>query len=271
MGGCVIVNLLERMNIPNRLTSGAGRLRATLSGGGVTIDRRALAWMAHLYTALGGVIGVFALFAASEGRVRDAFMLLIAAMLIDATDGIFARAVRTRDTLPAFDGAMVDNVIDMLNFVWTPVFIIWSQDLAPAPIWVVIPVIAALYAYGQTNMKTEDSFFLGFPSYWNVVALYLFWFQPVAALAGTLIVVPAILTFIPTRYLYPSRNRALWKTTWTLGAFWFALVIILLQQDAPDPTLVWVSAYYPAYYLAASFYIDWQIRSGARIEGAGDG
>lgn len=225
-------------------------------------NRQIAAWLVHLYTAVGGVIGIFALFAAGEGRPRQAFLLLLITALIDATDGLLARRVQVRKVLPRFDGAMVDNVIDILTFVWVPIFIMWTEKLLPAPAWLIVPTLAALYAYGQMDMKTEDAFFLGFPSYWNVVALYLFWLKPAPAVAVVLIVVPAVLTFVPTRYLYASKNQILWKTTWGLGAVWFILVIYLLSQKDPNLTLIGLSLYYPIYYMVASFYVDHQVRKG---------
>jgi len=213
-----------------------------------------------LYTALGGIIGMFALFAAAEGHTERAFLLLIATMIIDSTDGIMARFVRVREVLPHFDGAMLDNVIDVLTFVWVPAFIMWKEDLLPHPLWIAVPILAALYAYGQSEMKTADAFFLGFPSYWNIIALYLFWLQPVSWVAVTLVVIPALLTFVPTRYLYASKNRILWKTTWSLGGVWLLLVTYLLWQDRPALTLIWLSLYYPVYYMLASFYIDFIVR-----------
>jgi phosphatidylcholine synthase len=229
------------------------------------MNQKLAAWLVHLYTASGGVIGMFALFAAAEGRIRDAFLLLIVTNIIDATDGLLARRVRVRDVLPYFDGAMVDNVVDVLTFMWVPVFIMWKAALLPAPVWIAVPVLAALYAYGQVEMKTPDAFFLGFPSYWNVVALYLFWFQPVAGIAVLMVVVPGILTFVPTRYLYASKNDFLWKTTWTLGALWLALVVYLLSHQNPSMWLVWLSLFYPAYYMGASFYVDWLVRRSYRV------
>lgn len=223
------------------------------------------AWFVHLYTAAGGVVGLFALFAAAEGRTRDAFLLLILTILIDATDGIMARRLRVRETLPQFDGAMVDNVIDVLTFMWVPVFIMWSENLLPHPAWLVVPIVATLYAYGQADMKTEDAFFLGFPSYWNVVALYLFWLRPEPALAVLLLLIPGVLTFVPTRYLYPSKNTVLWKTSWGLGALWIALVCWLLLQEQPDRLFILLSFFYPAYYMIASFYIDFRVRRGEKI------
>lgn len=220
------------------------------------------AWGVHGYTMLGGVLGVFALAFAADHRVNDAYVLLIGQMLIDATDGMLARRVRIREVLPNFDGAMVDNVIDILTYAWIPLLIIVHENLLPHPLWIVPPIIAALYAYGQTNMKTDDGYFIGFPTYWNIVALYLFWLRPVAPVAVILVLIPTVLSFIPTRYLYPSKGEAFWRTAWVLGAAWFALVLWLLMQTTPPQSLVLVSLIFPLWYLATSFYVEWRARQG---------
>lgn len=224
--------------------------------------RKLTAWLVHLYTASGGVVGMFALFAAASGHVREAFLLLLLTSLIDATDGILARKAQVSRWLPNFSGAMVDNVIDVLTFVWVPVFIMGSQNLLPGIGWTAVPVIAALYAYGQVNMKTEDAFFLGFPSYWNIIALYMWWLRPAPVAAVLMVVIPGILSFVPTRYLYPSKNPILSKTTWLLGLIWGLMLIYLLGQEQPDQTVVLLSLFYPAFYFVCSLYIDWQLRHG---------
>ncbi|MEO8610032.1 MAG: hypothetical protein ABI690_19215 [Chloroflexota bacterium] len=223
------------------------------------------AWMVHLYTASGGVVGMLALFAAADGQVRLAFLLLCLCTLIDSTDGILARKAQVSRVLPNFSGAMVDNVIDVLTFVWVPVFIMGSQHLLPSLVWTAVPIIAALYAYGQVNMKTDDAFFLGFPSYWNFIALYLFWLKPEPVIAVLAVVIPGILSFIPTRYLYPSKNPILSKTSWIMGLVWAVLVLYLLTQETPNQNLVLASLFYPIYYLALSFYLDLRFRQGKLV------
>ena len=145
-------------------------------------------------------------------------------------------------------------------------FIIGSLGLLPNLAWIAIPVLAGLYAYGQVDMKTPDDFFLGFPSYWNIVALYMYWLQPSASVAVLMLLIPGVLTFIPTRYLYPSKNRTLARPTWILGGLWLALVLYLLFQPQPDMRLVWLSMTFPVYYFAASFYVDFQIRRSERLQ-----
>lgn len=219
-----------------------------------------LAWLVHLYTASGAFLGILALMAAAEGEIRPAFLLLVGAGVIDATDGLLARAVRVNQVLPRFSGAQVDNAVDVLTFIWAPIFIMGHDKLLPHPFWLAIPVLAALYAYGQVNMKTPDNFFLGFPSYWNIVAMYLYWFRPDPLPAVLMVVIPGIFSFIPTRYLYPSRNSAYWKPSWILGSLWTVLLVYLLFQPDPSLVWVWVSLFYPVYYLVVSFYLDWNIR-----------
>ena len=223
-------------------------------------NRKIAAWLVHLYTAMGAVVGMFALFLAAQNQIRQAFILLLVTVIIDGTDGLMARRIGVREVLPEFDGAMMDNVIDVLTYIWIPVFIIGSIDVLPHLLWIAVPVIAGMYAYGQADMKTDDNFFLGFPSYWNIVALYMFWLHPQPLWAVLMLLIPAVLTFIPTRYLYPSRNKTLARPTWALGTIWLGLCFYLLLQDQPSPALIWLSLLFPVYYTVASFYIDWRIR-----------
>lgn len=219
-----------------------------------------MAWLVHLYTATGGILGVFALGFAANGQIRECYALLVLQMIVDATDGMLARRINIKEMLPHFDGAMLDNVIDMFTYIWIPLFIMLNQALLPHPVWVVFPALAAMYAYGQTNMKTDEGYFIGFPSYWNIIALYLYWLRPDAVFAVALVVVPSVLSFVPTRYLYPSKGMAFWKTAWGLGIVWFACVLWLLAQETPDSLWVLASLFFPVWYIAISFYVEWRTR-----------
>jgi len=226
------------------------------------LPKKTIAWLIHLYTASGAVIGMMALIAAAREEIRLAFLLLVAAAFVDAIDGMMARRFKVSEILPKFSGAYMDDAVDVLTFIFVPIFIMGWMELLPSVYWIAVPTLAGMYAYGQIHMKTEDDFFLGFPSYWNIIALYMWWLQPGPYLAVAMIVLPSILTFIPIRYLYPSRNNFLWKTTWVLGLIWSAMVVYLLALAEPDETLVLVSLFYPAYYLLASFYLEYRVRTG---------
>ena len=230
-----------------------------------TTRTKLLAWSIHGYTALGGVLGMFALALAGANMVREAYVLLIVQMAIDATDGMMARRIRIREVIPQFDGAMMDNVIDILTYAWIPLFIILHENLLPHPLWIVPAVLAALYAYGQANMKSDEGYFIGFPTYWNIVALYLYWLRPDDLIAVLAILIPAVLSFVPSRYLYPSKGETFWRTAWGLGTIWLILVLYLLSQTQPNQPLVIISLIFPLWYLAASFYVDWRVRTGRGV------
>ena len=166
------------------------------------------AWSVHLYTMLGGVVGMMALVAISDSRIQTAWILLIIALVIDMTDGMLARRYRVREVIPHFDGAKIDDLIDFLTYVWAPVLVIHVTGLINNPLWLALPIIGSLYAYGRPGMKEIDgeAYFIGFPSYWNILAIYLYWLQPSEAIVIGLLIFFCILSFIPTRYLYPSKN-----------------------------------------------------------------
>ncbi len=230
--------------------------------------RKLAAWLVHFYTISGGIIGMFALFEAARGRIENAFLLIILSHLIDATDGLMARAVKVWEVLPNFSGEMVDNLIDIFTYLWLPMFIIWSVNALPSDYWLILPVVAGLYAYGQVNMKTDDDFFLGFPTLWDAVSIYVVFLRPSEWIAVVIILIPTILSFIPLRYLYPSKNAFLSKPMWILAIFWVALWIYILVEAPENRTLVLVSLFYPAFYLLGSFYANYKVYKSNKMAAA---
>jgi phosphatidylcholine synthase len=224
------------------------------------LRKKTIAWLIHCYTASGAVLGMLALIAAARTEIRVSFALLFLAGFVDGTDGLLARRYKVAQILPKFSGAYLDNAVDVLTYIFVPIFIMGWLELLPSVYWIAVPTFAAMYAYGQQDMKTDDHYFLGFPSYWNVVALYMWWLRPGPVESVLFVSIPAILTFIPTRYLYPSRNTFLWRTTWALGTLWVVMCCWLLLQENPDRNLVLASSFYPLYYMGASFYLEYRLR-----------
>src|SRR3990170_3967625 len=63
-----------------------------------------LAWLVHLYTALGAVVAFVSILLIEQSRFQEAFLLMFLAVVIDATDGTLARAARVKEIIPWFDG-----------------------------------------------------------------------------------------------------------------------------------------------------------------------
>ncbi|MGE0681122.1 MAG: phosphatidylcholine/phosphatidylserine synthase [Candidatus Binatia bacterium] len=221
--------------------------------------RTVAAWGVHAYTASGAVVGFLALHATFEEQAREAFLWMLVAVLIDATDGTLARAVEIKRVLPWFDGSKLDDIVDYFTFVIVPVVFLFHMQLLPPSgtlFFVAIPLLASAYGFCQAAAKTPDYFFTGFPSYWNIVAFYLYvgslppWFN------GLLICGLAICVFIPIRYIYPTRTVPFRHLTNFLGAGWVGVLLVLLFQfPTPSGWLVLFSLYYPLYYTLLSFYL----------------
>lgn len=239
--------------------------------------RRLLAWAVHFYTALGLACAAGMAVLIVEGEAssfRLAFALMLLATLIDATDGTLARAVRIKEVLPNFDGRRLDDLVDFLTYVALPLLLVWRARLLPEGTEAVLllPLFASAYGFCQAEAKTDDGYFLGFPSYWNLVAFYLYALRPLPGwLNLSLVVVPALLTFVPWRYLYPTRRGRLNFWTNILSAPWVALLSLSLflmgTDDAAARGLALASLYFPVYYFAASWWVSyhaWRRRAAAR-------
>ena len=246
-----------------------------------------LAWGVHFYTALGlvasAIIAVL-IFHGTGDAFRWAFVLMMVAVLIDATDGTLARAAHVKEVLPNFDGRRLDDLIDFVNYTCLPLLLLWRSQLLPPgqEFWLLLPLLASAYGFCQAAAKTDDGYFLGFPSYWNLIVFYLYILQPlsgwvsVAMLAGF-----AVLTFVPVRYLYTTQRGRLNRLTNILAGAWagLALYILWLLPDeqltpASDPDtlvhrLALYSLFFPVYYMLASWGVTWRIwRRRKRAPGA---
>ena len=226
--------------------------------------RTILAWGVHLFTASGAVWCLLAIEASARSDWRGAFAWLLLAVLVDAVDGSLARLVRVKEALPDFDGALLDNLIDYVSYVIVPAFFLHRAQLLPAPLslWGAAGItLASAYQFCQSDAKTPDHFFRGFPSYWNVTVLYLLALKlgPESSLA--IITTLIILVFVPVKYIYPTRTPRYRKLTVTLTSLWGVMVIVILWQF-PDPQrwLVWTSLSYVAYYVGMSLYLTFERR-----------
>ena len=219
-----------------------------------------VAWLAHAYTACGAVLCFLAAIAVFEGDYRAAFFWLYLQVAVDATDGLAARALRVKERTPRFDGAKLDDIVDYLSYVFVPALVVWRAQLLPEG-WA-LPVCAAVllssaYGFNHADAKTADHYFLGFPSYWNVVAFYLFVGGLPPAANAALLLVLAALVFVPIRYLYPSRGGGFALLTNVLGIAWaVAMLVMLWQLPSVSPALLAVSLAFPAYYTAASLWLE---------------
>jgi phosphatidylcholine synthase len=191
---------------------------------------------------------------------RRVFLALTVAVLIDATDGTLARRWEVKRVLPAIDGRTIDDLVDYLTYTFIPLLLIWRMGWVPAPaaLWVAPAMVASLFGFANTGAKDEGGgFFLGFPSYWNVVAFYAGIFHRLWGpwVNAVLLLLLAALTVLPVRFLYPNLAPRPWRLPVVAGAILWLGMMLALLPDYPraTPTLVWGSLLYPAFYCGLSF------------------
>jgi len=90
------------------------------------------------------------------------------------------------------------------------------------------------------------------------------------AVLSVIVVVCAVLVFVPVRYLYPSRMTSLRGVTLAFTAVWGVTYVVLLLQ-LPDPHLlvVAVSLGYLVYYVGLSLFLTLRGLSAQRSESRG--
>jgi phosphatidylcholine synthase len=226
-------------------------------------------WTLHAYTASGAVLALVAVAAAINGDAVRALWILLIALVIDGTDGMLARRLEVKRTIPTFDGARLDDIVDYITYAFVPMVLLWTCGYLPAGTWgavvAAIPLMASCYQFCRTDAKTDDHYFLGFPSYWNVLAFYVIVLDLPPAVTAGILLTCSILVFVPIKYVYPSRTRVMRVLNLALAGFWLLLyVVILADVDGLRTVAIALSLAYIAYYVIASLYLTIRPRLRAR-------
>jgi phosphatidylcholine synthase len=218
------------------------------------------ALLVHAYTASGAVLAFVGIDAVYRDDVRLAFGMMLLATIVDATDGTFARWARVKEVTPGIDGAHLDDIVDYLTFVLLPMLLAHHERLFPPALslWIVAAVLLSSgYAFVAADAKTSDYFFTGFPSYWNILVLYLVAFRGPATINAVITVVLVALVFVRIGYIYPSRTPVLRRLTLTLAYGWgAALAVLIWRLPEPPAGLAIASLAFPVYYTVLSIVLN---------------
>jgi phosphatidylcholine synthase len=214
----------------------------------------------HVYTASGTVLAFLVVVAALDGDAARALWLGLAALIIDGSDGMLARRLRVKETIPQFDGARLDDIVDYMTYVFAPVVLLWTGGFLPKGVWgqilAALPLLASSYQFCRVDAKTEDHYFRGFPSYWNVIAFYAVVMELSPTTLAIILLVCSALVFVPVKYIYPSRTLVLRRTNLLLAAGWLiSYAVLLVQFPHPSPAVLALSLAYVGYYVVASVHL----------------
>jgi phosphatidylcholine synthase len=216
----------------------------------------------HVYTASGAALAFLATaeIASADPDPRLVLLLLAAAVVVDATDGPLARRWEVKRWLPLIDGRRIDDLVDYLTYTFVPLLLVWRMGWVPDPalLWILPALVASLFGFAHTGIKDETGgFFLGFPSYWNVVAFYAGLLDRLygPAINAALLLLLAVATLVPLRFLYPNLAPRPWRVPVIAGAVLWLVAMLAMLPDYPraPPWAVWLSLIYPAFYVGLSF------------------
>jgi len=125
-------------------------------------------------------------------------------------------------------------------------------------------LLSSMYGFVAPDAKTSDYFFTGFPSYWNIVVLYMLLFQWPPAVNAAVLVALSALVFVRIGYVYPSRTPTLRPLTLALSVIWAVQVAaIIVLWPSPPRWLAIGSLAFPVYYIVLSLLLHFRRASAA--------
>ena len=190
-----------------------------------------LSYGVHLFTVSGVFFSFLALIASIERNLPLVFFYLALALFIDGVDGSLARRADVKKYTPNINGENLDNIIDYLNYVFLPAFVIYWLDFVPSGLEIIsafIILAVSCYTFANSNIKTSDFYFSGFPALWNIVILYFYILDTDPFLNFFTICLLAIFTFIPIKYLHPFRVKRFRLVSLSVLGIWMVTTVLIL-------------------------------------------
>jgi phosphatidylcholine synthase len=212
----------------------------------------------HCFTAMGVVCALLALRAALAGDWEALFVWLGIALIIDGIDGTMARLTNIAAVLPRFSGERLDLIIDYLTYVFVPALALLLGGFLQGALGVLLAaliLLSSLYHFSDTESKTPDYCFIGFPALWNVVAFYAFALGLPAWLAATIVMALIVLTFVPWKWAHPLRTPLLRPVTLLMLLAWLSAAVLTLRLGFPaTPALQAILIFAAVYMLSLVLY-----------------
>ncbi len=235
---------------------------------------KALAWGVHLFTASGVVFALLAIIAIANHDFWLCMIWLMVAFFIDGVDGMLARKFNVKEVLPFMEGKNIDFVIDFANYAIIPAYFLYEAfwmvngekvSVLPDVEWVKLTAVSALLLvsaiyYGKEPMVSKDMYFIGFPVMWNAVAYFMFFVvKPAPWINFWIIILFAILHFVPWKYAYPSQNKRFQALNWLMGLVFLLGNVYLLYLYPESPLWVRIAAgTFLPYILWHTFWVNFK-------------
>ena len=221
------------------------------------------AWLVHILTCRGLIAGFLSLTYIFKNDQKSAFICLGIALIIDAIDGTLARKLNVSKYVENNNGKMLDSVIDFFNYIIIPCIMIFWFKIVRLPFEIIIPVIILIISaisYSNLNLMTSENFYKGFPCIWNILLLYLYFFDFNQMINLILISFFILLKFVPIKFIHPLRVKKLKIYSIAFMILWFFTTLKILLgtfyqfQSIYDLTfiIIWISS--NIYFFSLTIY-----------------
>jgi len=190
------------------------------------------AHLVHLLTGSGILMSFFSIISILNNDKLLTFLFLIIALFIDVIDGNLARKYNVKKFSPNVDGVMLDSIVDYINYVFIPCIIIYKFDYVPEQFEIVVPILIlsiSLFSFSYLNIMTENYLYIGFPSIWNVIVIYLSILDLNVWNNLFIFFILIILKIIPIKVIHPMRykNHKRKNSIIALGLIFISLILLL--------------------------------------------
>ncbi|MFH2065253.1 MAG: CDP-alcohol phosphatidyltransferase family protein [Pseudomonadota bacterium] len=216
------------------------------------LRKQILAIFPNALTVMNAMMGLLAVFFAYQGRIKEAFLIMIGAAIFDKLDGAMARKLGLADDAPAVDGkhkitfgGIMDDIADTVSFCVAPAWIYYICLSEISTIRLPVHIIAIVYAvfgisrliYFTLDKHPIPGYFKGMPT----PAAALFVTSPLIILAqafeqgsdsiifwyyfcsGIMVAAAFLMNLFPAKYVHVGRMMD--KNPW-IGRIDLPLVVL---------------------------------------------
>lgn len=230
----------------------------------------ARSWMVHAFTSLGIMCGFLTIHYSLTNHPNIALLWLMLAQVLDGIDGPLARHYKINKHVPVLDGNILDLITDYITCVFAPIIFAWHFELIPdpwaLPLFSLILMSSAIW-FSRRDIETNDMWFRGFPTAWNLVFTMLWVTKPPVAFSVGISIILIVLTLMPW-YKFPHilSSQQFRRTTISLSVMGlgFMTLLILDPNSSARPFALAAIGLWTLYYFMIGL---WRSLQGDELPG----
>ena len=140
---------------------------------------------------------------------------------------------------------------------------IYWFNIVPVSFEILVPLIILIISaisYSNLNLMTSENFYKGFPCIWNILLLYIYFFDFNQLINLIIISVCIFLKFIPIKYVHPLRVKRLriysiiFMFVWFVSSFKILTGSFYMIENNYDFLILCLWVFSNIYFISLTFY-----------------